>query len=79
MRFFDLFTLTANSLETEQALAPHNRIGAKTGVRCAQPQFIVFFPRAIFLQLIARTMRHPKNLTEIPFAPNFSKPDLEVL
>ena len=79
MRFCDLFTLTANSLGSEQALAPHKRIGAKAYVQCDQPQFIVFFPRAIFLQKIARPTRRPENLTEFPFAPNFSKPDLEGL
>lgn len=84
MRFCDLFTLTANSLGSEPALAPHKRIGAKACVQCDQPQFIVFFPRAIFLQLIflrkiARPTWRPKNLTEFPFGPNFSKPDLEVL
>ena len=79
MRFCHPFTLTANSLETERALAHQQRIGAKTGVRCVQPQFIVFFSSAIFFQKIARPTRRPENLTEFPFAPNFSKTDLEVL
>ena len=79
MRFLELLTLTANSLDSEQALAHHKRIGANTGVRCVQPQFIVFFPRAIFLGQIARATPCPKNLTEFPFAHNFSKPDLEGL
>ena len=79
MRFCHPFTLTANSRDGEHALARHQRIGAKAGVQSDQPQFIVFFSRAIFFQKIARPTRHPHNLTEFPFATNFSKPDLEVL
>ena len=79
MRFCHPFTLTANSRDVEQSLARHQRIGAKTGVQSHQPQFTVFFSRAIFVQKIARPTRRPQNLTEFPFAPNFSKPDLEVL
>jgi len=79
MRFCHPFTLTANSRDVEQALARRKRIGAKVGVQSDQPQFTVFFSRAIFVQKIARPTRRPQNLTEFPFAPNFSKPDLEVL
>ena len=79
MPFCHPFTLTANSRDGEQALARHMRIGAKASVRYHQPQFIVFFPRASFFQKIARPTRHPENLTEFPFAHNFSKPDLEVV
>jgi len=79
MRFCHPFTLTANSRDGEQALARHQRFGAKAGVQSDQPQFTVFFSRAIFFQKIARPTRRPQNLTEFPFAPNFSKPDLEVL
>jgi hypothetical protein len=43
MRCCDLFTLTANSFGSEQALAPHKRIGAKACVQCDQPHFVVFF------------------------------------
>jgi len=79
MRFCHPFTLTANSRDVEQALARHQRFGAKAGVQSDQPQFTVFFSRAIFFQKIARPTRRPQNLTEFPFAPNFSKPDLEGL
>ena len=60
MRFCHPFTLTANSRDAEQALARHQRIGAKSGVQCDQPHFIVFFPRAIFPQAIARPTRCPR-------------------
>ena len=79
MRFCHPFTLTANSRDVEQALARRKRIGAKAGVQSDQPQFTVFFSRSIFFQKIARPTRRPQNLTEFPFAPNFSKPDLEGL
>jgi len=79
MRFCHPFTLTANSRDGEQALARHQRFGAKAGAQSDQPQFTVFFSRAIFFQKIARPTRRPQNLTEFPFAHNFSKPDLEVL
>ena len=79
MRFCHPFTLTANSRDGEQALARHQRFGAKAGAQSDQPQFTVFFSRAIFFQEIARPMRRPENLTEFPFAPNFSKPHLEGL
>ena len=79
MRFCHPFTLTANSRDGEQALARHQRFGAKAGAQSDQPQFTVFFSRAIFFQKIARPTRRPQNLTEFPFAPNFSKPDLEGL
>lgn len=82
MRFCYPFTL--NSRDGEQALARHKRIGAKAGVRCDQPDFIVFSPRAIFrrpifLRQIALPTMCPRNLTEFPFGPNFSKHDLEGL
>jgi hypothetical protein len=76
MRFCHPFTLTANSRDGKQALARHKRIDAKSGVQCDQTP--VFSP-TIFLRQIARPTRCPKNLTEFPFGPNFSKPDLEVL
>ena len=79
MRFCHPFTLPANSRDVEQALARHQRIGAKAGFQSDQPQFSAFFSRAIFFQEIARPMRRPENLTEFPFAPNFSKPHLEGL
>jgi hypothetical protein len=78
MRFCHPFPLTANSRDPQQARVSRKR-GAKAGVQSNQPQFIVFFPRAIFLQQIARPIPCPKNLTEFPFAHNFSKHDLEVL
>jgi hypothetical protein len=79
MRFCNAFTLTANSLDVEQALARHKCIGAKSSVQYHQPQFIVLFSRATFFQKIARPTRRPENLTEFPFGPKFSKPDLEGL
>ena len=79
MRFCHPFTLTANSRDGEQTLVRHKRVGPKSRVQCDQPHFIVFSPRTIFLKQIARPSPSPKNLTEFPFAHNFSKPDLEVL
>jgi hypothetical protein len=77
MRFCHPFALIASSRACKQELARRKRIGAS--VQCGQPQFIVFSPCAIFLQPIARPTRRPRNLTEFPFAHNFSKPDLEGL
>jgi hypothetical protein len=79
MRFCHPFTLTANSRHGEKALARRKRIGAKSRVQCDQPHFIVFSTHTIFLRPIARPTPCPKNLTEFPFAHNFSKRDLEVL
>jgi hypothetical protein len=79
MRFWHPFTLKANSRDVEQALAHHQRIGAKAGVQSDQPQFIVFFSRTIFFPKSPPPTRRPQNLTKFPFAPNFSKPDLEGL
>jgi len=79
MRFCDLFTLTANSFGSEQALARHKQVDPKSRVQRDQPNFIVFSPRTIFPKQIASPSPSPKNLTEFPFAHNFSKTDLEVL
>jgi hypothetical protein len=79
MRFCDLFTPTVHSLGSEQALAPHKRIEAKFCVQCDQPHFVVFFLCTISPRRIMRPAPSPKNLTEFPFARNFSKHDLEVL
>jgi hypothetical protein len=79
MRFCHLLRLTPSSRDGKQGLIPHKRIGAKSSVQCDQSHFIVFSPRTIFLSRIVRPPRYPKNLTEFPFAPNFSKPDLEGL
>jgi hypothetical protein len=79
MRFCRSFPLTAVSRDGRQVRVPGKRIGAKASVQCDQPQLIVFSPRVIFLEQIACPTRHPKNLTEFSFAPNFFKPDLEVL
>jgi hypothetical protein len=79
MRFCHPFTLTANSRDGKQARVPRKRIGAKASVQCDQPQLIVFSPRVIVLRQIARPTRCPRKLTEFPFGPNFSKPDLEVI
>ncbi len=76
MRFCHPFTLTANSRDHEQALICHKRVDPKSRV---QPHFIFFSPRAIFPKQIASPSPSPENLTEFPFAHNFSKPDLEVL
>lgn len=76
MRFCHPLTLTANSRDHEQALICHKRVDPKSRV---QPHFIVFSPRAIFPKQIASPSPSPENLTEFPFAHNFSKPDLEVL
>ncbi len=79
MRFCHPLVLTANSLDGKQELARHQCIGAESGVQCDQPHFIVFSPRTIFLRQLARLTLCPRNLTEFPFGPNFSKPDLEGL
>ena len=84
MPFCHPFTLRTNSRDAQQALVPHKRIGAKAGVPYDQAQFIVLFPRAIFLQRIflrkiTRPTRCPRYLTEFPFAHNFSRPDGEGL
>ena len=79
MRFCHPSTLTANSCDAKKARVSRKRIGAKAGIRSDQPQLIVLFPSAIFLQPISRPARSPRNLTEFPFGPNFSKPDLELL
>ena len=76
MRFCHPFTLTANSRDHEQALICHKRVDPKSRV---QPHFIFFSPSAIFPKQIASPSPSPENLTEFPFAHNFSKPDLEVL
>jgi hypothetical protein len=72
MRFCHPFTLIAGS-RGKKASRSHRRIGLKPTVQCDQAQLIVFFPRAIFLQPIARSTLCPKNLTEFPFAHTFSK------
>jgi hypothetical protein len=79
MRFCHPFLLTANPRDGEQALVRHKRVDPKSRVQRDQPHFIVFSPCTIFPKQIASPSPSPKNLTEIPFAPNFSKPDLEVL
>jgi len=75
MRFCRPFTLTAGARGRKQAPPSHPRIG----LQCDQPCSIVFSPCAIFPGQTARSTSCPKNLTEFPFAHNFSKPDLEVL
>ena len=79
MRFCHPFPRTANSRDGEQALVCHKRVDPKSRVQRDQPHFIVFSPRTIFPKQIASPNPSPKNLTEFPFAHNFSKTDLEVL
>jgi hypothetical protein len=79
MRFCHPFSLTAVSPDGEQALIRHSRIAPKHAVQLDQPPWIVSSSRAIFPGQIARPAPSRKNLTEFPFAHNFSKPDLEVL
>ena len=79
MRFCHPFTLTADSRDGEQACICHTRIDPKFSVQRDQPHFIVFSPRTILLRQIAYPTRCTRDLTEFPFAHNFSKPDLEVL
>jgi len=78
MRFCHPFTLTVNIRDGKKALVRRKCIGAKSRVQCDQPHFIVFSPRTIFPKQIASPSPSPKNLTEFPFAHNFSKTDLEV-
>lgn len=79
MRFCHPFTLTASPRDSEQTLVRHKRVDPKSSVQRDQPHFVVFFLCTIFRRHIARPAPSPKNLTEFPFAHNFSKPDLEVL
>ena len=76
MRFCHPFPLTANSRDGEQALVCHKRVDPKSRV---QPHFIVFSPPTIFPKQIASPRPSPNNLTEFPFAHNFSRTDWEVL
>lgn len=77
MRFCYPFTLTASSRDAKEAPDSHKCIRAKSGVQCDQPCLIVFSPPSAFLREIARPTRCPENLTEFPFAPNFSLPGVE--
>jgi len=77
MRFAHSFTFGASSRNDKRRLASHQRIGAQSGVPCDQPLSSVFSPRAIPLVPITRSTQSQRNLTEFPFAANFSKPDLE--
>jgi hypothetical protein len=79
MRFCHPFPLTANSRDGEQGLVCNKRVDPKSRVQSDQPHLIVFSLRVIFPGQIARPAPSPKSLTEIPFAHNFSKRDLEVL
>jgi hypothetical protein len=71
--------LTANSRDAKEAPESHKCIRAKSGVQCDQPCLIVFSPPPAFLGEISRPTRCPENLTEFPFAPNFSLPGLEAI
>jgi hypothetical protein len=79
MRFCHPFPLTANAHDGEHALFQHKQVTAKSRAERDQRRFIVFSPRTIFPGPIARPTPFRKNLTEIPFAPNFSNTNLEVL
>ena len=79
MRFCHPFTLPASPRDGEQTLVRQKRVDPKSRALRDQPHFIVFSLRTIFRRHIPRAASFPKNLTEFPFAPNFSKPDLEVL
>jgi hypothetical protein len=78
MRFCHPFPLTANSRDGGHALVYHKRVDPKSRVQRDQPHFIVSSARAIFLRQIVRPTPCSPNLTEFPFAHNFSKTDLEV-
>ena len=79
MRFCRLFVLRSNPRDGEKELAHQKRIRAKSRVQCDHPHVIVFFPRTVFLEHNPPPAGYPKNLTEFPLRPNFSKPDLEGL
>lgn len=79
MRFCHPFILTASPRDGEQTLVCHKRVDPKSSVQRDQLRFVVFFLCTIFPGHIARPAPSAKNLTEFPFAHNFSKPDLEVL
>ena len=79
MRFRHPFTLKASPRDREQTLVRHKRVDPNSSVQRDQPHFVVFFLSTIFPKQIACPSSSPKNLTEFPFAHNFSKTDLEVL
>jgi hypothetical protein len=79
MRFCHPFTQKAGSSNGEQALVRYKRVDPESSVQREQPRFIVFSRLTVFPGHIARPTPSRKNLTEIPFAHNFAKPDLEVL
>jgi hypothetical protein len=79
MRFCHPCTPTSDSRDGKQAAPFHRRIDLTPTVQRDQPHLIVFSPHAIFPGQIARPTPCPKDLTEFPFAHNFSKPGLEVL
>lgn len=79
MRFCHSFILTTSPRDGEQTLVRHKRVDPKSRVQRDQPHFIVSSPRTIFPKQIVSPSPSPNNLTEFPFAPNFSKPDLEGL
>ena len=79
MRFCHLFPLTPNSRDGAQALVCPKRADPKSRAQRDQPHFIVVSPRTIRPKQIASPRPSPNNLTEFPFAHNFSKTDLEVL
>lgn len=79
MRFCYFFGLTASSPDARQTLARHRRFVSGSRIPCGQAHLFVYSRRSIFLRPITRPTWCPQNLTEFPFAHNFSMPDLEVL
>ena len=76
MKFSDLYTPGANSPYGEPTLASHKQISAAS---CFQLPSSVSSSLTTLSRRLASLTRSLKNLTEFPFGPNFSKPDLEVI
>jgi len=76
MPFNGLCTPGSSSPYGERTVASHQQISAASGVQL--PSSVSSSLTTLSRQL-ARWTRSLKNLTEFPFGPNFSKPDLEVI
>jgi hypothetical protein len=74
MPFSGVYSLGASSAYGERTLASHKQISAESGFQL--PSSVSSALTTLFWQFASLT-RSPKNLTEFPFGPNFSKPDLE--
>lgn len=79
MPFSGIYTPGASSPYGELTLASHKQTSAESGVQPAQAPSSVSSSLTTLSRQLASLTRSLKNLTEFPFGPNFSKPDLEVI